>query len=83
MIYFYLNYSDLQISHNFLLLELVKKLMERTHTQPGLKVTVQIIDMIYQTGKKVVDEFKQNMPIIFDEHLPQWNYRAVPNAGVI
>jgi hypothetical protein len=62
---------------------LVKKLMERTRTQPGLRVTVQIIDKIYQTGRKVADEFKQNMPILFDEHLPQWNYRAVPNAGVI
>jgi hypothetical protein len=62
---------------------LVKKLMERTRTQPGLSVTVQIIDKIYQTGRKVADEFKQNMPILFDEHLPQWNYRAVPNAGVI
>lgn len=63
--------------------EWVKKLMERTQTQPGLRVTVQIIDKIYQTGRKVADEFKQNMPIVFDEHLPQWNYRAVPNAGVI
>ncbi len=63
--------------------ELVKQLMERTRTQPGLKVTVQIIDKIYQTGRKVADEFKQNMPILFDKHLPQWNYRAVPNAEVI
>lgn len=63
--------------------ELVKHLMERTHTQPGLKVTVQIIDKLYQTGRKVADDFKHNMPIIFDEHLPQWNYRAVPNGGVI
>ena len=64
-------------------IELVKKLMERTHTQPGLKVTVQIIDKIYQTGRTVTDEFKQNMPILFDDYLPQWNYRAVPKGGVI
>ena len=62
---------------------LVKKLMERTRTQPGLRVTVQVIDKIYQTERKATDEFKQNMPIVFDEHLSQWNYRAVPNAGVI
>ena len=63
--------------------ELVKQLMECTRTQPGLRVTVQIIDKIYQTGRKVADEFKQNIPIVFDEHLPHWNYQAVPNAGVI
>lgn len=63
--------------------ELVKQLMERTRTQSGLSVTVQIIDKIYQTGRKVTEAFKQNMPIVFDEHLPQWNYRAVPNAEVI
>ena len=44
-------------------ISLVKKLMERTRTPPGLKVTVQIIDRVYQTGRKVADEFKQNMPI--------------------
>ena len=62
---------------------MVKKLMERSRTQPGLKVTVQIVDKVYQTGRKVADEFKQNMPIIFDEHLPQWNYRAIPTDRVI
>ena len=63
--------------------ELVKQLMERTRTQSGLSVTVQIIDKIYQIGREVADEFKKNMPIIFDEHLPKWNYRAVPSAEVI
>jgi diadenosine tetraphosphate (Ap4A) HIT family hydrolase len=63
--------------------ELVKHLMERSHTQQGLQVTVQIIDKIYQIGRKVTDEFKQNMPIQFDSHLPHWNYRAVPNGQVI
>ena len=63
--------------------ELVRTLMERTHTQTGLRVTVAVIDKIYQTGRTVADEFKQNMPILFDEYLPQWNYRAVPNRKVI
>lgn len=62
---------------------LVKQLMERTQTQQGLNVVIQIIDKVYQTGRKVADAFKQNMPILFDAYLPQWNYRAVPNAGVI
>ena len=64
-------------------LDLVKSLMEKTSTRQGLTVTVHIIDKIYQTGRKVANEFKQNMPIVFDEYLPQWNYSAVPNAEVI
>lgn len=57
--------------------------MERTHTQTGLRVTVQVIDKIYQTKRTVTDEFKLNMPILFDEYLPKWNYRAIPNVEVI
>jgi hypothetical protein len=64
-------------------LELVKQLMESTHTRTGLSVTVQIIDKVYQTGREVAKDFKDNMPILFDEYLPQWNYRALPNAEVI
>jgi hypothetical protein len=31
-----------------------------------------------ETGCKVVDNFKEDMEIVFDEYLPQWNYTAVP-----
>lgn len=64
-------------------LERVKYLIEQTKTQQGLSVVVQIIDKIYQTGRQVSDEFKKNLPIRFDDYLPQWNYTAVPNAWVI
>jgi hypothetical protein len=67
----------------FCRIEVVKHLMARTKTRQGLSVTVQIIDKVYETGRKVADAFKQNMPILFDDHLPQWNYRAVPTAQVI
>lgn len=63
--------------------QLVKKLMEKTKTSKGLKVTVQVIDKVYETGRKVADDFKENMQIVFDDYLPQWNYRAVPNGEVI
>jgi len=63
--------------------EWVKHLMEQTKTQQGLTVIVHIIDKIYQTGRKVADEFIQHMPIVFDDYLPQWNYRAIPNAELI
>ena len=67
----------------FTSLEIVKQLMQRTKTQQGLSVVVQIIDKVYQTGRTVSDDFKKNMPIHFDEYLPQWNYTAVPNAEAI
>ena len=62
----------------FASIELVKELMEKTHTETGLKAFVHIIDKIYQTGRKVTDDFKENMRIVFDQVLPKWNYRAVP-----
>ena len=62
----------------FTSIELVKELMEKTHTKTGLSVVVNVFDKIYQTGRKVADGFKNTMKIIFDEYLPKWNYRAVP-----
>ena len=59
-------------------IEIVKELMEKTKTSTGLKVFVKVIDKVYQTGRKVNDDFKKNMKIIFDDYLPNWNYRAVP-----
>jgi len=44
---------------------------------------VNIIDKVYQTGRKVVADFKENMTIKFDKFLPKWNYTALPNAEVI
>lgn len=56
----------------------VKSLIEKTKTKTGLKVTVEIIDTIYETGRKASKGFKENMRIRFDEYLPRWNYIAVP-----
>lgn len=58
--------------------EVVKELMARTKTKQGLRVTVNVIDQVYQTGREVAESFKVNMPIVFDEFLPRWNYTAVP-----
>ena len=62
----------------FTSIELVKELMEKTHTKTGLSVVVNVLDKVYKTGRKVADGFKETMKIIFDEYLPKWNYRAVP-----
>jgi len=64
-------------------IEIVKELMEKTNTSKGLKVTVKIVDKVYKTKRKVAEGFKETMQIMFDEYLPRWNYRAVPNGKVI
>lgn len=67
----------------FTSIELVKELIEKTRTSTGLKVTVQIIDKVYETARQVADDFKETMKIVFDDFLPQWNYTAVPIREVI
>ncbi|WP_083617240.1 ISAzo13-like element transposase-related protein [Planktothrix serta] len=62
----------------FTSLGLVKTLMEKTRTNTGLSVVVNVVDQVYQTGRKVTDHFKKTLKIVFDEYLPKWNYRAVP-----
>lgn len=54
--------------------------MAKTQTRTGLSVTVELIDKVYETGRQVDQDFKQNLPIHFDDTLSKWNYRAVPNA---
>jgi len=61
--------------------ELVKDLMKRTKTQTGLRVTVNIIKKMYETGRKVSDGFRDHMQILFDKYLSKWNYRAVPTPS--
>ena len=65
----------------FVSVELVKELMERAKTRTGLWVTVDLIAQDYATGEKAPPGFKENMKIVFDTDLPQWNYRAVPQAA--
>jgi hypothetical protein len=56
----------------------VRKLISRTSTKTGLTTVVNILDKVYQTGRKYADDFKEKMPIIFDKFLPKWNYCAAP-----
>ena len=62
----------------FTSIELVKSLIEQTSTKTGLNVVVNLMDKVYAKGRVVADGFKENLPIIFDELLPKWNYRAIP-----
>jgi hypothetical protein len=61
--------------------ELVRELMEKAQTSTGLRVTVDILDKVYQTGRKYAAGFKEGMKIVFDVILPKWNYRAVPSRS--
>ena len=58
----------------------VKRLIEKTRTATGLGVVVEVLDKVYETGRKYAEGFKESMKILFDDYLPKWNYRAVPSA---
>jgi hypothetical protein len=56
----------------------VNEVMSKTKTSTGLKAFTSILDKVFETGRKVADDFKKNIRIEFDEFLPQWNYVAAP-----
>jgi hypothetical protein len=62
-------------------LEIAQQFIARTKTNTGLRVTVGVLDKVYAIGRKYAADFKETMKIRFDEHLPKWNYRAVPETG--
>jgi Rhodopirellula transposase DDE domain len=51
--------------------EMVKDLMAKAKTQPGLKVSTAVLNQVHQTGRKVTEEFKRTMEIVFDDYSPQ------------
>ena len=62
--------------------ELTKELIEKTTTTSGLTVFASVFNQIYEIGRKVTKGFKQSMRILFDEHLPLWNYVTVPKIAI-
>jgi Rhodopirellula transposase DDE domain len=65
----------------FTSIDVVKQLMQKTQTKRGLQVFVHILDKLYQTGRQVAEDFKQQMTIVYDSFLAQWNYRAIPSIS--
>lgn len=59
----------------------VAKLMRRASTSTGLRTTVSVIRRHYETGRNATEEMKQQLRIVYDELLPRWNYRALPDTG--
>ncbi|MCP4416664.1 MAG: hypothetical protein GY805_08575, partial [Chloroflexi bacterium] len=43
----------------------------------GLKVFTSILEKVFETKRKVTDDFKETMRIRFDDYLPKWNYVAI------
>lgn len=56
----------------------VQHYLRQAATKTGLQVVVNILDKVYQTGRRVAKDFKQTMRIVFDNVLPRFNYRAFP-----
>lgn len=59
-------------------LDTVVRLMRKASTTTGLRTTVNVIRRNYETGRKYAADFKANIPILFDNLLPKWNYVATP-----
>ena len=55
--------------------------IRRTTTSTGLKVTANILDKTYVTGKKVPNKEFQTIQISRHETCPQWNYTIKPKTG--
>lgn len=56
----------------------VQQLIEKTHTQRGLEVTVDVLDKVYETGRKAAAHLKSALKIAWDAILPKWNYVLSP-----
>ena len=61
--------------------DIAKQFMEKAKTTKGLTVKVAILTGVYLTGKKCAANFLETMRIRFDDFLPRWNYRAIPQAS--
>jgi hypothetical protein len=57
---------------------LVKQLMEKAQTRTGLRVVVDVLDKIYETGRRVAESVKQTLSVLRDMYLPKWNYQVLP-----
>jgi hypothetical protein len=60
----------------------VKQLMEKTHTRTGLQVTVDVLDKVYEAGRKAARQVKSALKIVRDSILPKWNYTLSPQETV-
>jgi Rhodopirellula transposase DDE domain len=62
----------------FTSVDLVVEKMAEASTSTGLRTTVHVLSGDYPTGEKAPKNYKKTRVIVFDDELPAWNYRAVP-----
>jgi hypothetical protein len=58
--------------------DLVKALLENTHTESGLSVKANVLYKVYEKGKKARADLYDRGTIIFDKILRKLNYKVVP-----
>ena len=61
-------------------IEMVAGLMRKASTRTGLSVVVDILDKVYELGRKVSRAAKDAVNLVRDTVLPRWNYRILPNV---
>lgn len=61
----------------------IVNLISATTTEKGLKVSCVVDDKIYETGKKISKEEKNNLDITYVGPNEKWNYVIRPNAQII
>lgn len=59
---------------------LVAELMRKAKTRTGLSVEVEILDKVYEIGRKVSQTAKDAVNLVRETVLPRWNYRILPNV---
>ena len=64
-------------------LDTVVTFMRKASTSPGLRTTVNVMRRHDDTGRKATAQMKQNLRIVFDNLLPKWNYRAIPQDATV
>ena len=60
--------------------DLVVELMRKAKTRTGLSVVVDLLDRVYETGRRFSKAAKDDVNLIRDVVLPRWNYRILPNV---
>jgi Rhodopirellula transposase DDE domain len=61
-------------------IDMVAELMRKASTRTGLSVKVDIVDRVYELGRKVRQGTKDAVNLVRDTVLPRWNYRILPNV---
>jgi len=59
-------------------LDIVIRCLRRTRTSSGLRVTMAVLDKVYELKRRVSNHVLESPSIQFDAWLPTWNYTAVP-----